>query len=136
MSEKTDPDVDELIEESKSSRRTNTPAASEDGSHSQLDEAVADALGAIGAGDQHPNITFRDENMVALLQALEETSDLSEIVEQASERTSRDADSTDRSEACRQLLRVGLREIDPDVLDDAEDGVRLYAQRQASDSSF
>lgn len=135
------PDPEDLLQQTKEQSRTNTPASQADKSGAgddppTLPEALADELEAIDAGDSHPNITVRDENMAALLNALNITGELSDVVADAAQQTDRRMTSADRSEAIRQLLRVGLQEINPDVLDQGQEGHRIYAERQADQSGF
>lgn len=142
MTDDTDndsPDAEELLQQTKEQSRTNTPAAQSDDDSPEtpsLPEAVADELAAIEAGDSHPNLTVRDENMAALLDALAATGELSDVVSAASERTDQEPSSDNRSEAIRQLVRVGLQEIDPEILDQGREGHKRYAERQASQSGF
>jgi len=132
-------DAEELLKQSKEQRRHTTDAPDRDdrdGSDSvDLAEAVAEVLAKIDQGDTPSNLTLRDGDLAALFAGLERSGDLDRIVEDAHEALDRDGDpdSLTRATALRLLVRVGLAEIDPSVIDAAIEGKQRYLTDQASD---
>lgn len=132
-------DAEDLLDEAKEQRRTNTEPKTEtsSGDSVTLVEAVADALEEIDDKGQNPTIGFRDENLFALMDGLEATGELETIVRDAQAELGIDDDPTDnRSEACRLLVRVGLLSLDESIYDDAAKGRKEYAERKADAESF
>lgn len=131
-------DAEELLKQSKNQRRhtTDAPAKKDrDGSESvELADAVAEVLGEIDQGDTPSNLTLRDGDLAALFAGLERSGDLDRIVQEAHDALDRDGapDSLTRATALRLLVRVGLAEIDPSVIDAAIEGKQRYLTDQAS----
>lgn len=132
--------AEELLSQSSDQRRHNTePTESElsqDGEATEmltLKDAIKQQYEQIDAGETPQNLTIRDENLVALLDGLAEYGDLEDIVEEASESLGRDHGSVSRSEAARLLIRVGIAEIDSDVVETAIDARTEY---EAEDITF
>lgn len=101
-----------------------------------LSEAVADAYRDLDAGDAYENLTIRDENLAALMAALDETRQLEVIGERANEALSQDEPMDSRAALLKALIRVGLQEVAEDALSDAKDGRIQYIQYKEEESGF
>jgi len=125
MSEDTESDAEELLQQSKEqSRHTSEPTSSET-SPTGLDrtEAIKRALLAIEEGDVPENINIRDARLKALLVGLEDAGELDEIAATLATILDADVDTDEvtQSDVARLLIRTGLQEGVPDLLEDATD---------------
>jgi len=125
MSEDTESDAEELLQQSKEqSRHTSEPTSSET-SPTGLDrtEAIKRALLAIEEGDVPENINIRDTRLKALLVGLEDAGELDEIAATLATILDADVDTDEvtQSDVARLLIRTGLQEGVPDLLEDATD---------------
>lgn len=122
--------AEELLQNS----QNNTRATSGDGASRQpLDAAVADAFRRLEAGDLNQNLTTRDERLAALLDALDETDRLEEIVDAASEELGKDDQDVSKSTAVALLTRIGLDVVASETLEDAKSGYQSFLASQAED---
>ena len=112
--------AEELFQQSGEQRRTNVEPEDGASEPSQPDvrEAVREAYGEIEAGETNSNVSFRDDDLAALLVGLEDAGELVDVVEDAQDVVDRDGDAN-RAEAIRSLVRVGLREVAPEVAEQA-----------------
>jgi len=101
----TDPSIDDADE---------TPA---------LEDAIADAYEAIDEGEVSSNLTLRDANLAALFHGLEESDHLADVGDDAAAILGRENEDTDtRAAVLRLLVRIGLQEVDEDVIQAGKDG--------------
>ena len=117
----SDIDPEELVNQSKQQDRLSSePAttADDEGSVSLGDEIVR-AYEALDAGDENSNITIRDENLAAVFLGLEGVDELREVSAAADEELGRDVNeaAVSRSRTVGKLVRVGLEEVAPEVLE-------------------
>jgi len=128
MTDDTDRDPEELMQQSKQqSRYTSEPATateSTDQMPSQT-EAIKEALLAVDAGDLPENLNIRDSRLKALLVGLEDAGDLDAVAASLAQQLDADADigasDATQSDVARLLIRIGLQEGAPDLLDTATD---------------
>lgn len=122
MSNDSDPDLEDLKRQSQGTDRI----AEMDDPKAFADE-VYDALDAVERDDVSKTLSFWDPRLAALLHAVEHDDQRRQQVG-ARLRTALGRDDTgeeiDRSEIIRLAIRVGLREADPDLLDDAREAHR------------
>lgn len=136
MSNQSNTDAEEALQAAKEQKRHTSQATSGDGSEDAAVDRVAaikDALVSIEAGEAPENINLRDQRLKALLVALDETGELDTIAATLADELGTDIDTSDvsQSEVARLLLRVGLQEALPDVLDDATEARKEKAKEQA-----
>lgn len=137
MTENSETDPEELLQQSRNQRRTSTePAAREPGSDDQpsLTDAVVEAFDELEAGELNSTFGFRDARLVALLVGLERSGQLSSVVTDAQQQLGRepDPDAATRSQLASLLIRLGIQHLDADLLEAASDG---YAQHQQLDAT-
>ena len=134
--ESDDVDPEELLQQSKEQKRhTSEPNQSTDSPGVDRVEAIKNALITIDEGDAPENINLRDARLKALLVGLEKADELQKVAAELSPAVDADLDlNTDdvsQSDVARLLLRVGLREGLPDVLEDAQEARKQMAVEQA-----
>jgi hypothetical protein len=98
-----------------------------------LEDAIAEAYAGIENGDLHSNLTLRDENLAALFVGLDETGDLERIGSDAADTLEKDNDVTTKADALRLLVRIGLAEVDDNVIDAAKTGRKKFLASQADE---
>jgi vacuolar-type H+-ATPase subunit I/STV1 len=127
----SDPDLEELRQQTQRTDRLAEPSAGAEGNDDLLEDLV-DALDAIYSGEQAKTFAARDESVTALLSTLDDREDDLEAVGTSLQRElDRDIDSgaLDRSEIVRLAVRLGLREAAPEYLDLLADASGEYARR-------
>ncbi|NUC75000.1 hypothetical protein HTZ84_22305 [Haloterrigena sp. SYSU A558-1] len=130
MTDDTETDPQELIDQHKNETdggHSQTEAAVEKNDDAdetpELEDAVADAYEKIDEGDRSSNLTLRDENLAALFHGLEDANQLADVGDAAAEELGWDQDDTDtRAGVLRALVRIGLKEVDEDVIQAGKDG--------------
>lgn len=127
--------AEELLQQSAEQRRhTSEPdQPPEEEASRSLPEAIADAYGALDAGDRHENLTVRDADLAALVAGLEETDQVADVADQANEHLDRDAPAESRAHMLKAIFRVGLQEIAPETIDAAKEGKRKHLTQQADE---
>lgn len=131
-----DVDAEELLQQSKERKRhTSEPTDSPGSSEVDRVEAIKHAMIAIDENEAPENINIRDARLKALLVGLEEAGQLDEVAADLTAVVDSDVDvDTDdisQSDVARLLLRVGLQEGIPDVLNDAKEARKQKAVEQA-----
>lgn len=134
--ESNDVDPEELLQQSKEQKRhTSTPNQSTDSPELDRVEAIKNALITIDEGHAPENINLRDARLKALLVGLEKTDELQKIAADLSTAVDGDldlkTDDVSQSDIARLLLRIGLREGIPEVLEDAQEARKQKALEQA-----
>ncbi|RLM32661.1 hypothetical protein [Haloarcula sp. Atlit-120R] len=127
-----DKDPEELLAQSKEQKRhTSEPSTTDSDDTQSLEEAIADVYQSIDEGETPHNLTIRDESLAALLRGLEDMNQLSELASDASEELGRDDVGHDtRSPVLGMLVRIGLRETRPDLIEAGKDAFEIYRDRQ------
>ena len=128
MSNNSDADPEELLQQSKEqSRHTSEPSEASSSDEQTVDRvsAIKEALIAIDDGDAPENINLRDARLKGLLVGLSDTGELSQIATELETVVDGDTavstDNASQSDVARLLLRVGLQEALPDILEDAKE---------------
>ena len=128
MSNNPDTDPEELLQQSKEqSRHTSEPSETSSSDEQTVDRvtAIKEALIAIDDGDAPENINLRDARLKGLLVGLSDTGELSQIATELETVVEGDTavstDNASQSDVARLLLRVGLQEALPDLLEDAKE---------------
>lgn len=100
-----------------------------------LHEAIQDVRRQVDAGEATEQLSVRDARLVALIGGLEETGQLSDIAEVAGARLDRDSDdgSVTRAETLRLLIRIGLWEVAPEIVQTAVEANKEYLISQADE---
>lgn len=127
----SDPDLEELRQQTQRTDRLAEPSPSED-ENDELLEALVDALGDIDSGEQAKTFAARDASVTALLSTLADREEDLEAVGtslQGALDREIDRDELDRSEIVRLAVRLGLREAAPEYLDLLADASGEYARR-------
>jgi len=137
MTEDTDPDPEELLQQSRDQRRTSTEATASTDSDDQpsLQAAVRQAFAEVEAGELNSTFGFRDERLVALLVGLERSGELAGVVTDAQAALGKDPDpeSATRSAAASLLIRLGLQHLDEDVLEAGRAGYEEHLRSKAEE---
>ncbi|RLM83686.1 hypothetical protein D3D02_16930 [Halobellus sp. Atlit-38R] len=131
------PDAEELLQQSKTqSRHTSEPTRTTDDDAPDRVDAIKAALTAIENGDAPENINLRDARLKALLVGLDDASELDDAATRVADalegETDIDTDDVSQSDVARLLLRVGLQEALPEVLDDATEARKEKALEDAT----
>ena len=128
MSNNPDADPEELLQQSKEqSRHTSEPSKTASSDEPIVDRvtAIKEALIAIDDGDAPENINLRDARLKGLLVGLSDTGELSQIATELETVVDGDTavstDNASQSDVARLLLRIGLQEALPEVLEDAKE---------------
>jgi hypothetical protein len=122
-----DEDLAEMREELEgedSGDRADKAASQQD--RQDLVESIGDELDAIDAGDRQKSVSVWDQNLAALINALDDHDDeRKQIVDDLAAELGRDppADPT-RSDVVKLAVRVGLSKTDSDVVEATTDAVR------------
>lgn len=126
MSENGDPDWDALEEEHRPETE-HTDRAHEQGE--TFADVVAKKYGMIDDGELSPTESLYDKHTAAQLAALEETGQLSDLLEKVqAEIEMEGSGQATKSQLLIAALRYTIDDVDPDLLDDARDG---YAEAQS-----
>jgi hypothetical protein len=114
-------DPDEIFAESKeNTRHTTNPDTN--GSSPALEDAILQAIEDVDAGDRPQNLTVRDEKLAALFGGLEDADRLDELMICAAEQIGADPpEKVTRANALRMVIRTGLVESAPDLLETSKD---------------
>lgn len=128
--------AEDLLEEAKQKQRTTSEATSTDTAATpSRTEAIKEALLSVEDGKTPENINVRDARLKALLVGLEDAGELSDVAQSLAETLDTDSDDREatQSDVARLLIRVGLQEALPDLLDDATEARQRAALEQAND---
>lgn len=129
-------DPEELLQQSKERKRhTSEPKESTETTDIDRVETIKNALIAIDDGEAPENINLRDARVKALLIGLEEADELQEAATELDAVVDGDvdvmSDEISQSDVARLLLRVGLQEGIPEILEDAQEARKQKAVEQA-----
>ena len=134
MSDTTDDrDPEELLEQSKEQKRHRSEAQQQDTEPDapSLEEYIANVYEELDAGEVPTNLTMRDRNLAALIRGLDEAGQLDAVGADVREYLDRDAtDSESRGSVLGLLVRAGLAEVRPDLIEAGEDGYETFTERQ------
>ena len=134
MSDTTDDrDPEELLEQSKEQKRHQSEPQQQDTEPDapSLEEYIADVYEELDAGEVPTNLTMRDRNLAALIRGLDEAGQLDAVGADVREYLDRDAtDSESRGSVLGLLVRAGLAEVRPDLIEAGEGGYERFTERQ------
>jgi len=133
MSDTTDDrDPEELLEQSKEQKRHRSePQQSTESEGPSLEEYIADIYEELDAGEVPTNLTMRDRNLAALIRGLDEADQLDATGADVREHLGRGTvDSESRGSVLGLLVRAGLAEVRPDLIEAGEAGYETYTERQ------
>lgn len=133
MSDTTDDrDPEELLEQSKEQKRHRSqPQQQTDAEEPALEEYIADVYEELDAGEVPTNLTMRDRNLAALIRGLDEADQLDAVGADVREHLDRDTvDSESRGSVLGLLVRAGLDEVRPDLIEAGEAGYKTFTERQ------
>lgn len=128
--------AEDLLEEAKQKQRTTSEATPTDTTATPgRTEAIKEALLSVESGETPENINVRDGRLKALLVGLEDAGELSDVAQSLAETLDTDSDDREatQSDVARLLIRAGLQEALPDLLDDATEARQRAALEQATD---
>jgi hypothetical protein len=131
-----EPDPEDLLSEAKNqTRHTTEPTQSAAPGAVDRTTAIKDAWLEIEDGEAPQNINIRDTNLKALFVGLQEAGDLEDVAGDIASALESDvaADGTTQSDLARLLIRAGLQEVVPGVLEDATDARQQAVLEQAND---
>lgn len=128
-------EAEKLLQQAKEQKRHETePSKQSSEDDVSLEEAVQEAYEQIDNGDVYENLTIRDEDLAALFAGLDETDQLEDIGEAAADALSRDVDGLEtRATVLKLLVRVGISEVSPEIIESAKEGRRAYLASQADE---
>ncbi|NGM71286.1 hypothetical protein G6M89_20170 [Natronolimnobius sp. AArcel1] len=128
-------EAEKLLQQAKEQKRHETePSKQSSENDVSLEEAVQEAYEQIDNGDVYENLTIRDEDLAALFAGLDETNKLEDIGEAAADALSRDVDGLEtRATVLKLLVRVGISEVSPEIIESAKEGRRAYLASQADE---
>lgn len=129
-------DPEELLQQSKERKRhTSEPNESTETSDIDRVQTIKNALIAIDDGEAPENINLRDSRVKGLLVGLEEADELQKVATELATviegNLDIELDGTSQSDVARLLLRVGLQEGIPEILEDAREARKQKALEQA-----
>lgn len=133
MTDDTDRDPEALLEQSKGQKRHQSEAqqSTADQDEQALPEYIADVYEELEASEVPTNLTMRDRNLAALVRGLDEAGQLDAVGSDLREHLNRDeADSESRGSLLGLLVRAGLAEVRPDLIEAGETGYKTYTERQ------
>jgi len=137
MSDTTDDrDPEELLEQSKEQKRHRSQPQEqhEDSDKPTLEAYIADVYEDLDAGEVPTNLTMRDQNLAALIRGLDEADQLDAVGADVREHLDRDAtDSESRGSVLGLLVRAGLNEVRPDLIEAGEAGYKAFRERQETE---
>lgn len=128
-----DRDPEALLEQSKEQKRHQSEAqqSSADTEQQSLEEYIADVYEELEAGEVPTNLTMRDQNLAALVRGLDEAGQLDSVGADLRNHLEREStDSESRGSLLGLLVRVGLAEVRPDLIEAGEAGYERYTERQ------
>jgi len=124
MSNEKDPD--EILAESKENKRHTTDPDT-NGSSPALEDAILQAIEDVDSGDRPQNLTVRDEKLAALFGGVEDADRLDELMIRAAKQIGADPpEKVTRANALRMVIRAGLVESAPDLLETSKDARDRY----------
>lgn len=134
-----DDDLAALRDQTERGSRADDAAGTTDGD--VLAESIETYLGEIDDGERQKTLSVWDGRMVALFAALDEDANQDRLNALAATLRDRldvgdgDADGdADRSEVLRLVVRLGVREADPELLEATRDAAARHAAESARDS--
>ena len=133
MTDDTDRDPEALLEQSKEQKRHQSEAQQEPTGDDEpaLEAYIADIYEELDAGEVPTNLTMRDRNLAALIRGLDETGQLDSVGADLRDHLGRDAtDSESRGSLLGLLVRAGLADVRPDLIEAGETGYQTYTERQ------
>jgi len=133
MSDDTDRDPEALLEQSKEQKRHQSEAQQEPTGDDEpaLEAYIADIYEELDAGEVPTNLTMRDRNLAALIRGLDEAGQLDSVGADLRDHLGRDAtDSESRGSLLGLLVRAGLADVRPDLIEAGETGYQTYTERQ------
>jgi len=136
MSDDKQSEALQRLQQSQEQTRTSSEAveAAETDDSKALEDVVAEAFESLDNGDLHPNVTFRDEKLAALMHALDETNRLDDVADAAAGELDREFDEdVGKSDVYRLLIRVGLTTVAPSTTEAVKDGYRQFQMEQDYD---
>lgn len=129
--------AEELLSQSKSQSRLNSevsdqPTTEQDESEGlSLADAVANAYEDLDEGELHQNLTVRDEDLAALVTALENTGQLNNVAQRAYDRLDIEGEPNSRADFIKAAVRLALSEIGEEEVEAAKQGKRKHLTQQA-----
>ncbi|MBX0287954.1 hypothetical protein EGH22_16600 [Halomicroarcula sp. F28] len=133
MTDDTDRDPEALLEQSKEQKRHQSEAQQEPTGDDEpaLEAYIADIYEELDAGEVPTNLTMRDRNLAALIRGLDEAGQLDSVGADLRDHLGRDAtDSESRGSLLGLLVRAGLADVRPDLIEAGETGYQTYTERQ------
>jgi len=128
-----DRDPEELLEQSKEQKRhrSEPQQESEAADEPALEEYIADVYEELDADEVPTNLTMRDRNLAALIRGLDEAGQLDDVGADLRDHLDRDAtNSESRGSVLGLLVRAGLDEVRPDLIEAGEAGYEAFTERQ------
>lgn len=120
-------EAEKLLESTKEQTRTNTEPKSVD-RPPEVQAGIKHAFEEVLDGGASSNTTVRDVNLTALLRGLERSGALGNLTEKANDELGKEhyASSVSRSQTLALLARVGLKEVDPSLMETAAEARKEY----------
>lgn len=128
-----DRDPEALLEQSKEQKRHQSEAqqSTTDADEPALETYIADIYEDLDAGEVPTNLTMRDRNLAALVRGLDKAGQLNAVGTDLRDHLGRDrTDSESRGSLLGLLVRAGLAEVRPDLIEAGEAGYKKYTERQ------
>jgi len=128
-------DPDEILEQSKQQKRhTSEPTDADADETPSLEEEIVAVYEALDSDEVPSNLTMRDENLAALIRGLDAADQLDAVGADARDHLGRDAvDGETRGSVLRLLVRVGLTEARPDLLETGKNAHKQYLEQQSDE---
>jgi len=128
-----DRDPEALLEQSKEQKRHRSEAQEQVTADDEppLEDYIAEVYEELDADEVPTNLTMRDRNLAALIRGLDEAGQLDSVGADIRDHLDRDgADSESRGSLLGLLVRAGLAEVRPDLIEAGESGYKKYTERQ------
>ena len=133
MSDNTE-EAERLLQEGESERRTTTEAAAETDEWPNTQAAIKACYQAIDDDEMPIHLQCRDRDLAALLAGLDDADALEEFIDAAAETLDQEApDNVSRANAMKLLMRIGIKNVDESVIEDATEAKQQHAMEQASE---
>lgn len=121
-------DLDELREKTSMGSRVEEETVVDE--EEAFRETIVEILEEIDAGERSKTLSARDERLMALFVAIDETDRSEELGAALAEDLNANIDQYDRSALMLLAMRAGLEHAAPETLEELRGAVGEYAQRQ------
>jgi len=133
MSDNTE-EAERLLQEGEPDRRTTAEPDTDTDAKPDLQDAIKACYEAIDDDEMPIHLQYRDRDLASILGGLDDAGALEQLIEAAAETLNKEApENISRANAMKLLMRIGLNNVDPSVIEDATKAKQQHAMEQASE---